>query len=140
MLYGLLVLIAVGAGLSMTTAYTIATFTLKPEDAGAGLSLQNVSQIGGQVIALATAGQIYQSTVIRNLSAVLAGHGFTDMEIRGAVAGAQSALFTKLSGELRDQAVRAITKAMQTTVVLVPIAGGVMLIAALCMKREKMVG
>jgi len=136
LIYGLSVLIAVGAGLSMTTAYTVATLTLKPEDTGAGINLQNVSQIGGQVIALAVAGQIYQQTGIRNLSAALAGHGYSDAEIHGAVAGAQSELFTKLTGTLRDEAIVAITDAMQLTMLLVPIAGGVMLIAALCMKRD----
>ncbi|GAW12878.1 hypothetical protein ANO14919_022490 [Xylariales sp. No.14919] len=137
-IYGLTVLIAVGAGLSMTTAYTIATLTLKPEDAGAGLNLQNVSQIGGQVIALAIAGQIYQSTGFRNLSAALAGHNYSDSEIRGAIAGAQSELFSQLTGELREKAITAITDSMKTTVILVPVAGGVMLVTALCMKWEKL--
>ncbi|KAK7738524.1 hypothetical protein SLS53_006044 [Cytospora paraplurivora] len=137
-IYGLTMLVAVGSGLSMVTGYTVATLTTAPEDAGAGLSLQNMAQIGGQVIALAIAGQIYQSTAFRNLSAVLAGNGFSDQEIRGAVAGVQSTLFGKLDGELRDRAIVAVTGAMKMTFVLVPVAGGVMLIAALCMKREKL--
>ncbi|KAI8630757.1 major facilitator superfamily domain-containing protein [Xylariaceae sp. FL1651] len=138
LIYGLSVLVAVGAGLSMTTAYTIATLTLPPEEAGNGLNLQNVAQIGGQVIALAIAGQIYQSTGIRNLSSALAGHGYSEAEIRGAVAGAQSVLFGELNGELRERAITAITDAMKMTFVLVPVAGGVMVITALCMKREKL--
>ncbi|KAI1300922.1 major facilitator superfamily domain-containing protein [Xylaria venustula] len=137
LIYGLTVLAAVGGGLTMTTAYTVATLTVKPEDAGAGINLQNVAQIGGQVIALAVAGQIYQSIGVRNLSAVLAGQGFSDSEIHGAVAGAQSDLFMQLTGNLRTQAIQAITEAMQMTMVLVPIAGGVMLLAGLGMKREK---
>lgn len=139
-IYGLTILVAVGAGLSMVTGYTVATLTLRPEDAGAGLSLQNVAQIGGQVIALAVAGQVYQSSAITNLSGVLAGHGFSDEEIHGAVAGAQSTVFDELQGELRGKAIEAVTKAMQMTFVLVPVAGGVMLIAAMCMKREKLFG
>ncbi|CAJ2499799.1 Uu.00g026520.m01.CDS01 [Anthostomella pinea] len=141
LIYGLTVLVAVGSGLTMATGYTVATLVLeKPEDTGAALSLQNVAQIGAQVIALGIAGQVYQSTGIRNLSAALAGQGFTEDQIRGAVAGAQSSLFPELSGELRDKALVAITEAMQTTFILVPVAGGVMLIAALCMKREKLFG
>ncbi|KAI1456965.1 MFS general substrate transporter [Annulohypoxylon moriforme] len=139
-IYGLTVLIAVGAGLSMVTSFTIASLTLKPEEAGAGISLQNVAQIGGQVISLAIAGQIYQSTATKNLSTALAGHGYSNEDIRGAVAGAQSALFQELDGELRNRAVEAVTGAMRMTFVLVPVAGGVMLIAALCMKREKLFG
>ncbi|TGJ79205.1 hypothetical protein E0Z10_g9565 [Xylaria hypoxylon] len=135
-IYGLTVLIAVGAGLSMTTAYTIATLTLKPEDAGSGLNLQNVSQIGGQGIALAIAGQIYRSTGFNGLSRVLTGHNYSESEIQGALAGAQSELFGNLTGELREKAIVAITDAMKVTIVLVPVAGGVMLVTALFMKWE----
>lgn len=139
-IYGLSVLVAVGSGLSMVTGYTVATLTTRPEDAGAALSMQNISQIGGQVIALAISGQIYQSTAIRNLSSALAGNGFTEQELRGAVAGARSALFQELEGELRDKALLAVTEAMQMTFVLVPVAGAVMLAAAMCMRREKLFG
>ncbi|KAI1768270.1 MFS general substrate transporter [Hypoxylon sp. FL1150] len=103
LIYGLTVIIAAGCGLSMTTAYTIATLTLEPNDVGAGLNMHNVAQIGAQVIALAIAGQIYQSTGKKNLSAVIA-----------------------------------IARAMQTTLALVPVTGGIMVISALCMKREKL--
>ncbi|KAL4748220.1 hypothetical protein BDW72DRAFT_195991 [Aspergillus terricola var. indicus] len=139
-IYGLTVIVAVGAGLSMVTGYTIATPTLGPEDTGAGLKMQNVSQIGGQVTALAVAGQIYQSEVIQNLSAALAGRGFSQGVIEGAKAGTQSTLFQTLDGELRERAIQAVTEAMQTTFVLVSVSGGVMLIVALRMKREKLFG
>lgn len=133
LIYGLTILVAVGTGLSMVTGYTIATLTVKPEDTGAALSLQNVSQIGGQVIALAIASQIYQSTAIKDLSVALAGKGFSQTEIQGAVAGAQSVLFKSLDGELRDKAILAVTNAMQMTFVMVPVA-------AVVMKNERLFG
>ncbi|KAJ5598579.1 hypothetical protein N7537_008663 [Penicillium hordei] len=139
-LYGLSILTAVGSGLSMVTGYTVSTLTTKPEDTGAGLKLQNVAQIGGQVIALAVAGQIYRSRALNNLQSALAGHGYSYAEISGAVACAQSTLFENLEGGLRDTAVEAISQAMRMTFVLVPVAGGVMFIAALFMKWEKLFG
>lgn len=139
-IYGLTIIIAVGTGLSMVTWYTVATLTLKPEDTGAGLKMQNVSQIRGQVIALAVAGQFYQSEVIQKLSAALAGHGFSQEASRGATAGAQSPLFETLRGRLREKAIQVVTKAMQMTFALVPVAGGVMLLAALFMKWQKLFG
>ncbi|EOA86419.1 uncharacterized protein SETTUDRAFT_161296 [Exserohilum turcica Et28A] len=139
-IYGLTILAAVGTGLSMVTGYTVATLTLEPQDIGPGLKLQNVAQIGGQVIALAVAGQIYQSTAIKELRTALAGNNFSEQQIRGAVAGSQKALLKELRGELRDKAIEAITHAMQMTFVMIPIAGAVMLMAALCMKREKLFG
>ncbi|OQD67662.1 hypothetical protein PENPOL_c003G04598 [Penicillium polonicum] len=107
----------------MVTGYTVSTLTTKPEDTGAGLKLQNVAQIGGQVIALAVAGRIYQSRALNNLQSALAGHGYSYAEIWGAVAAAE-----------------AISQAMRMTFVLVPVAGGVMFIAAFFMKWEKLFG
>ncbi|KAI0176332.1 major facilitator superfamily domain-containing protein [Hypoxylon sp. FL1284] len=137
-IYGLTIIEAVGCGLTMTSAFTVATLTVKPEDVGASLNMQNYGQIGAQVISLAVAGQIYQSVGVRNLSEVLAGHGYAYSEIKDAVVGAQSALFSSLSGELRDRAIMAVAEAMQSTMVMVPVAGGVMFLTALCMKREKL--
>ncbi|PLB33702.1 major facilitator superfamily transporter [Aspergillus candidus] len=139
-IYGLSILAAVGSGLSMVIGYTVATLTTKPEDTGAGLKMQNVAQIGGQVIALALAGQIYRSRAIANLQSALAGHGYSYDEIWTAVAGTQSALFEELEGPLRDRAVDAISQAMRMTFVLVPVAGAVMFVAAMLMKWERLFG
>lgn len=56
------------------------------------------------------------------------------------MAGSQSALLKELDEGLRERAIEAITHAMQMTFVLIPVAGAVMLIAALLMKREKLFG
>ncbi|PLN79769.1 major facilitator superfamily transporter [Aspergillus taichungensis] len=137
-IYGLSILAAVGSGLSMVIGYTVATLTTKPEDTGAGLKMQNVAQIGGQVIALAVAGQIYRSRAIENLQSALSGHGYSYDEIWSAVAGTQSALFEELEGPLRDRAIDAISQAMRMTFVLVPVAGAVMFVAAMLMKWERL--
>jgi hypothetical protein len=86
-LYGLCVVTAIGSSLAMLTGYSIASLTTKPENAGAALSMQNVSQLGGWVIALAVAGQIFHSTVVRSLRSVLSGQNFSEQDIESAVAG-----------------------------------------------------
>jgi MFS family permease len=139
-IYGLLVILAVGTGLAMLSGFAVTTLTLDVKDVGSGLALQNVAQIGTQVIALAIAGQVFRYAAFRNLTSVLAGNGFSEGDIESAIAGASSDLFGRLEGELRVEAISAITRAMQTTFVLVPVAGGVMLLAGLCMKREKLFG
>lgn len=139
-IYGFSVLVAIGSGLCMVTGYTVSTLTLKSEETGAAIKLQNVSQIGGQVIALAISGQVYRSRAIANLQTDLAGHGYSNQEILGAVAGAQSKLFEMLDGGLRDKSIESISQAMQLTFVLIPVSGGVILTAAICMKWEKLFG
>jgi hypothetical protein len=44
-IYSLTILVAVSTSLSIVTSYTVTTLTLKLEDVGAGLKLQNVLQI-----------------------------------------------------------------------------------------------
>ncbi|KAL2021886.1 hypothetical protein VTK56DRAFT_6481 [Thermocarpiscus australiensis] len=139
-IYGFTVITAVGTGLTCNLGYAVASLVVEDpaSDAGHAVTLQNVSQLGSTVICLVVAGQVFQSQAVARLSAVLAGHGFGAQEIRDAVAGAQSALFRELSGDLRAAAVGAIVQAMQRAFVLVIVAGGVMMLAAAAMKRERL--
>ncbi|KAK6365528.1 hypothetical protein LTS17_011247 [Exophiala oligosperma] len=139
-IYGLCVITAIGSGLAMLTGYSIASLTTKSENAGAALSMQNVSQLGGQVIALAVAGQIFHSTAVRNLRSVLSEQNFSSQDIESAVTGVQSKVLEQVHGALREEVIMALVNAMQKVFVLIPIAGGVMFLAALCMKQEKLFG
>jgi len=139
-LYGLFVVTAIGSGLAMLTGYSIASLTTKPENAGAAISMQNVSQLGGQVIALGVAGQLFHSTAVRNLRSVLSGLEISEQDIESAVAGVQSKVMEQVHGPLREEVIWALANAMQKVFVLIPVAGGVMLLSALCMKREKLFG
>jgi hypothetical protein len=133
----LFVITAIGSGIAMLTGFSIASLTTKPENASAALSLQNVSQLGAQTIALVIAGQIFHSAAIKNLRSVLAGQNFSPEDIESAVAGVQSKVLDEVQGKLREEVISALINAMQKVFILIPVAGGVMLLAALCMKREK---
>ncbi|KAK0767210.1 hypothetical protein N5P37_000944 [Trichoderma harzianum] len=139
-IYGLSVINAVGTGLTLQIGYAVASLVVDPKDIGDAISLQNFSQIGSNLISLVIAGQIFQSVAVRNLEKVLDGTSFSHKEIVDAVSGAQSTLFQQLSGELRNQAVHAITQAIQQALILLPVGGGVILLAALIMKRERLFG
>lgn len=138
--YGYTVVMGFGTGLTVTVGYTVAGLVVQggAEAAGSAVTLQNVSQLGGTVISLVVAGQVFQSQAVRNLGVVLEGMGFGEAEVREAVAGAQSALFRGLTGELREAAIGAIVGAMQKAFVLIVVAGGVMVLAAAGMKRERL--
>ncbi|KAH8675589.1 MFS drug efflux transporter [Xylariales sp. PMI_506] len=140
-IYGLTIVAGLGAGATLQLGYAVATLKVRsPVDVVHAINFLNVSQIGSTTIALVLAGQIFQSVAVANLSAVLAGRGFSADEIQSAVAGAQSTLFDQLSGDLRDAAVAAITGAMQKVFILVIIAGALELLSALAMKRERLFG
>ncbi|QYS99700.1 MFS permease [Trichoderma simmonsii] len=139
-IYGFTVLTAVGAGLTLQIGYAVASLKVEPAQQGGALAMQNVSQIGGTVICLVIAGQVFQSEATKNLTSVLANTNFTASDIQNAIAGAQSTIFEEITGQLRDQAILAITKAMQKAFILVCVGGGVHMLSALGMKREKLFG
>ncbi|PTB63015.1 MFS general substrate transporter [Trichoderma citrinoviride] len=139
-IYGFTVLTAVGTGLTLQIGYAVASLKVPDHRAGDALALQNVSQIGATVIALVIAGQVFQSEATKNLSAALADTDFSAADIQSAIAGAQSRIFEEITGSLRDAAILAITDAMKKAFILVCVGGGVHLIAALLMKREKLFG
>jgi len=43
------------------------------------IELQNISQIGGTLLALLISGQVFQSLAFHNLSKALIGQGFTSV-------------------------------------------------------------
>ena len=139
LIYGITVITALGAGLTLQIGYAVATLKA-PKHVGDALSFQNVAQIGGTVISLVIAGQVFQSTAVKNLTLALAGTGYSEAEIQSVVAGAQSTLFEELSGELKLAAIAAITEAMQKAFLLVCVGGAVVTVAGLLMKREKLFG
>ena len=113
---------------------------MPPEDIFSAINLQNVAQIGATVICLVVASQVFQSTAVQNLNGVLDGRGYSEAEIRNAVAGVQSTLLKSLSGELRDRAIKAITDAMARAFIIPLVAGAVGVVSSLGMRRERLFG
>ncbi|KAJ2983212.1 hypothetical protein NQ176_g845 [Zarea fungicola] len=137
-IYGISIVCGLGTGMVLQSGYTIATLTVKPNDAARAISYQYFGQMGGIVISLVIAGQIFQSVATENLSRVLSGLGYSSADIAGAVAGVQSTVISQLDPEKKAQAILAITEAMRLSFTLVIIAGGIMTVSALLMKREKL--
>ena len=141
LIYGVSVIIALGTGLTVQLGYAVATLTVDDAaDVNHAISLQNIAQIGGNTVALVIAGKVFQANAVKNLTVALAGQGFSAQEISEATAGAQSALFARLSGELREAAVAAIVKAMQQSIAMVVASGAIMIVVAAVMKRERLFG
>jgi MFS family permease len=139
-IYGLSIINAVGTGLTTQLGYAVASLIVEPKEVGDAISLQNFSQLGANLISLVIAGQVFQSVAVKNLEKVLVGTNFSHQDIVNAVSGTQSTLFQQISSELHGEATNAITQAIQKALILLPVGGGVLLLAALFMKREKLFG
>ncbi|PLB51419.1 MFS general substrate transporter [Aspergillus steynii IBT 23096] len=143
--YGYSVLLAIGSGLTFQAGYTLAGIKVSlkgwsGKDIQMAVSLQNISQVGGTLLCLLISGQIFQSLAFSNLKAVLEPAGYSDADIRTVVAGTQSSIFEHLSSELARESTEAITRAMSRVYTISIAAGGLSLIAALLMKKERLFG
>jgi MFS family permease len=136
-IYGFSILLGIGSGMTMQLGYAVGSLKVPVTDIFSAINLQNIAQIGATVICLVIAGQVFQSTAIDNMTRVLAGEGYSQADIRNAVAGTQSTLFQELSKELRADAVQAVTDAIKRAFIIPLVAGMVSVLAALAMRREK---
>jgi hypothetical protein len=141
--YGYSVILGAGTGLVFNLGFTISGVTIMAET-GNGLdlqrviSMQNLSQLGFQTMSLLIGGQIFQSLSMKNLTHVLDGLGLSQAEIRSAIAGTRSAVFTRLSPSLQEEATMAITNAMSRVYILSIAASAITVICAMLMKKEKL--
>jgi MFS family permease len=138
-IYGFTVLIAIGAGIGSQAAYSITPVKVHSSKISDSIGFINVAQIGGIVLALSISGAVFQNTAFGSLTKILAGMGFSEQDVRSAIAGSQSAVFESVSEEVRGSVIEAIVQAIGKTYMLVVVAGAVALVSAVLMKRERLV-
>ncbi|KAL7946936.1 MFS general substrate transporter [Trichoderma barbatum] len=142
--YGYSVLIAIGTGLPNQASYSVTPVKVAtdprygPQMVPDAIGFINMAQIGSIVHALAISGTVFQNLAFQNLKTALAGYGFTDIELHGAIAGTQSQLLAQASEIIRTLALDAIIKAMSRVYILVIVAGAVLLLSSIGMKTEKL--
>ncbi|KAL9640245.1 MAG: hypothetical protein Q9164_000391 [Protoblastenia rupestris] len=141
--YGYSIIIGAGTGLVFNLGFTVSSVTTM-ERTGNGLdvqrviSMQNLSQLGFQTLSLLIGGQMFQSLSVKNLTRVLGPLGYSQGEIRNAVAGTRSVLFQRLTPAVQEEAVAAIINALSRVYALSIATGGVTVICAMLMKKEKL--
>jgi hypothetical protein len=138
-IYGYEVLAAIGIGATMQIAYSVSVAKVKPHDIQNSIGFINVAQIGTMAIALSIAASIFQNRGLINLKEALQGYGFSEQELRGALAGAQSAVLMGGDIVVKTKAVEAIIKTMNTIWIMPIVAGAVSFVSGALMKWEKVV-
>jgi hypothetical protein len=135
--YGFSVLTAIGAGSAQQAAYSIAQAKVPVNRIADAVGFINAAQIGGIVIVLTITGAVFQSVGFQLVSDAL-GPGFSTTDIRSALAGAKSDIFGKITDDVRDKVIAGIVQAISDGYILIIVAGAVMIVASLLMKREKL--
>ena len=137
-IYGYEVLMAIGAGITMQVAYSVTVVKVKKHDIQNAIGFINVAQIGTIAISLSIAASIFQNRGYINLREALQGYGFGEQELRGALAGAQSAVLMGGDSLVKAKAIAAIVKTLDSVWILTVVAGAVSLLSGVAMKWEKL--
>ena len=132
------VMVAIGAGLALQVAYSVAVAKVKPEEMFGATGVMNVAQIGSTAIALSLADIIFQNVGFIKLRGALAGRGFSAEELRGVLAGAKSTILAGDDPDIQKLAVDAIVDTMGVIWIMVIVAGAVSIVSGAFMKREKL--
>lgn len=141
--YGYSVLLGAGTGLIFQAGYTVGGVKTMMRT-GSGLDVQrvismlNLSQLGFQMGSLLIGGQIFQEVAMKNLTHVLQGQGFSQTEIRSAVAGTASTIFDSLSPSMKTAAISAIITAISRVYIISIAASAITIICAAFMKKERL--
>lgn len=98
-IYGYFVLIDFGGGSIMQAAYSIAPAKIihVGADIPPVIGFINVPQIGRIIHSLAISGVVFQKNAFDNLNFALVSLGFTEQQIRAAIAGTDSTVFENIT-------------------------------------------
>ena len=134
--YGYTILLGLGAGAFIQTAYSVAQAKVKEADIPLAVGFITCGQIGGATIALSIANSVFLNESTKGVSRLFPGLS-TDT-VRDAIAGRGSELFATLSGDVRGQVIKAIVDALQQVYILAITAGAMAIVLSLFLKREKL--
>ena len=134
--YGYTILLGLGTGAFLQTAYSVAQAKVKEADIPLTVGFLTCGQIGGATIALSIANSLFLNQSTKGVARL-----FPDLStetVRDAIAGRGSELFATLSDDVRDQVIKAIVDALQQVYILVITAGAMAVVLSLFLKREKL--
>ncbi|KAL9611866.1 MAG: hypothetical protein Q9167_003520 [Letrouitia subvulpina] len=121
-IYGYAILL--GLGMTTTQAgYAVGPLLVESDRVAELIQFLNISQGQSQLIGLTIASAIFQSLTYPHLKVVLDGTGYSDDEIRAAIAGARSRVLETASPELRARCIDAIVQSIRDDWLLVVAAG-----------------
>ncbi|KAM3064830.1 hypothetical protein ACMFMG_010459 [Clarireedia jacksonii] len=135
-IYGYTVLMAIGVGAYNQAGYSVVQAKVKPDEIPYALGYMMFSQLGGIVLGLGMAGAIFVNKAVQGLTDLLPGTS-SDV-IKASIAGTSSELFQTLPADQLKPALTVIVNAIDDVYILLIAAGGIAIIGAALLKREKL--
>ncbi|KAJ5364577.1 Major facilitator superfamily domain general substrate transporter [Penicillium cataractarum] len=136
---GLEALIGIGLGCSFQHGVGISNVINKnPRDRVDSAVMFNMAQMGGIVIALAVAGSIYQNVGYSLLTDAIGDSGYSEKDLREALAGVSSAVWQSGNPEVRSLGIDAVAEVIGREFYVVVAGGTICLLCGLAMKWERL--
>ncbi|EAW11659.1 putative MFS transporter [Aspergillus clavatus NRRL 1] len=128
-IYGYSILLGLGMATTQA-AYAVGPSLVTPDRVAESIQFMNIGQGQSQLLGLAIASAIFQSETLSGLNALLAGKGYSQGDIQGAIAGARSTLLTELPADLKTKALDVIVHSIDDVYVMAIAAGALYVIAS----------
>ena len=135
-IYGYSILIGLGTTTSQA-GYAVGPTLVPPNRIPEVLQLMNAAQGGSLLLGLTIASAIFQNRAFNGLHAIFSPLGFSDADIRQAVAGARSTLLTDANAQVREQALNAIVQTIDSVYLMVVAAGALYIVCSCFLPRTK---
>lgn len=137
--FGLEALIGIGLGCSFQHGVGISDVLNKdPRDRVDTAIIFNMAQMGGIAIALAVAGSIYQNVGYNLLMEAIGNKGYSEKELREALAGVSSAVWQSNNPEVLARGIDVVATVIEREFYLVVASGAICLVCGLIMKWERL--
>jgi hypothetical protein len=133
---GVTALLGIAVGIAFPIGISINTFVL-PKSRGADAGLLNTLCMTVPItLFIAVSGSIYQNVGFHDLQDALGPFGFSDDDIREALAGVGSRIFDGADAQVQSLTVDVVTGVLAEIFYVVVVSGAVAVIAAACMRWE----
>jgi MFS family permease len=134
--YGYTVILGFGVRMFAQASYSVAQAVVQPELVPSAIGFISTAQIFGITLALAIANALFLNESEKGIHALLPE--IPSEEIAQTIAGAQSTLLHDLSPDVKTQVLEVIVNAQSKTYILVIVAGALVTLLSLLMKRERL--
>lgn len=134
--YGYSILVGIGL-IASQAGYSVASHLVETERLADVIQFLNLSQGQSQMIGLLIGSAIFQSKAFDGIKNVLDGQGFTNEEIRGAIAGSRSKVLGSISPELRSRCINVLVATIADIWIMVIAAGALLTVCSFFLSRKR---
>jgi hypothetical protein len=135
-IYGYTILIALGTTTSQA-GYALAPLLVKSHRVHEAIQFMNIAQGQALLLGLVIASSIFQNRTFAGLKDVFGPLGYSDADIREAIAGAKSRLLTDASPDVREQALNVIIHSIDDIYFMVISAGALYVVCSVFLPRTR---